>query len=100
MRAGQWLVGLLLIGFPIATAVAQGAEVPPARQIPWLTIEVDASRVQIRGIISSSAHAAILEQSAHRYFADKEAVLDLQIRPALPPGWNITSLPTSPIFSR
>ena len=52
-----------------------------------MTIEVDASRVQIRGIISSSAHAAILEQSAHRYFADKEAVLDLQIRPALPPGW-------------
>lgn len=51
----------------------------------WL--EHTGSRLFIHGDISSSAHEAILKQTALNGFADREQLFELQVRAALPPGW-------------
>jgi len=64
-------------------------EFPP--HPPQLLIEIGSSSVELSGVVSSTAHHAILQQSVMNYFAGKTPVLDLTVQPALPPGWALTT---------
>ena len=58
---------------------------------PHLVVEIDSTSVELRGVVSSPAHYSILQQSVMNYFADKTPVFDLTVKPALPPGWALTT---------
>ena len=87
MRAWHVLVGTLCIVVAVGAARTQESDSLPEQAPVELTIEVLASSLEIRGIVSSVAHQAILNQTVLTLFPGKKASYALEIRPALPPGW-------------
>lgn len=87
MRARLPLVALLCAVVALTAAWIHDADGPAPQSSPWLNIEVGKSTVVLRGIVSSSAHLAILQQTANRYFVARQAHFDLEVRPSLPPRW-------------
>lgn len=88
MRARLLLVGFLCVTLVLGATPAQEttpALPPPAA--PQLSIDVEASTIELHGVVSSEAHESILARMVAEYFDGKTAVLDLSVRPALPPGW-------------
>ena len=91
MRARLLLVGFLCVALALGATPTQ--ESTPALPVlaPRLLIDVQASTIELHGIVSSEAHESILKQTVAEYFDGKTAVFDLAIRPALPPGWALVT---------
>lgn len=63
----------------------------PVAPPPMLRIVVDASSLAIRGAVSSAAHEEILRETAARLFAGRNPVFEVEVQPALPPGWSLVT---------
>lgn len=83
MRTSHWLVGLLCVVLAPAPGGTQVSTPPPAR----LDIEVRVDEVRVSGQVSSAAHENILRKTIDDHFDGKQPIVDVEVRPALPPGW-------------
>jgi len=91
MRAGHSLVGFLCVLLAFSPARTQEPDATPPAGTPQLTITVHTSRVELRGVVSSVAHELIIQQTMTNFFAEKEALYELEVRPALAPGWALVT---------
>jgi OOP family OmpA-OmpF porin len=64
-----------------------GQEGTPGPAAPDLTIRVNPESLTIDGTVSSEGHKAILSRTAASRFPEKAVRFDVDVRPALPPGW-------------
>lgn len=87
MRRRHTLVGFLCVLLAVGIARTQEPEPPRPLQPPELAIELDDSGLKVRGAVSSAANKAILHQTGARLFDGRNSRFELDIQPALPPGW-------------
>jgi OOP family OmpA-OmpF porin len=91
MRARRLLVGFLCVALLQSAAQTQDAVPAPPVAESHLSIEVRGTSVELSGVVSSAAHESILHKTAIDHFAGKTPEFNLQVRPALPPGWALTT---------
>jgi len=87
MRAVQPLVALSGVILVTVAGYAQQPGTARDEDSPWMQIELGPSTLEIRGMASSDAHTDILGKSVTRLFANRQTVIDVEVRSALPAGW-------------
>jgi OOP family OmpA-OmpF porin len=87
MRLLVTSIGLLCALVALTTGMTQ--ESPPAQSppVPEFVITVKPASLVIDGIVSSEGHKAILSRTVARLFPGRSVQVDVEVRPALPPGW-------------
>ena len=91
MRLFVATIGCLSVLAVFTTGMSQESPPTPLPATPQLTIHVEPASLAITGIVSSEGHKAILTRTAHDRFPGKPAQFDVEVRPALPPGWALVT---------
>lgn len=80
MRSVSVLIVLLASAVPAADSRTDS---------PVFVIDLNQTRLLLRGVISSAGHEQILRQTAARQFPDAKTEIDLHIGSALPSAWSL-----------
>ena len=86
MRALRLLVAACCLVAPYAMA-----DVELADNTPRLEFELQTKKLALTGAVSSIAHEAILRKVTWDLFPDHEKSIDLEVVPAMAPGWSLIS---------
>ncbi len=88
------VVAALLLAYTSGTAsnatIKESVDAPSDPAI-GLSITRNNSRLIIQGYVSSTAHEALLRQTAARYFPGIELEIDVQRHAPMPPGWSLVT---------
>lgn len=86
------LFGLILaLTTTIASTTEQQSKAPAVSPEIRFTVEKSRDRLALRGDVSSTAHEAILRQTAALLYPGASTVIDLQWRSHMPPGWALVT---------
>lgn len=91
MRLFVSSVGLLCALVVFTTGLSQENSPTQKPAAPELAIQVKPKSLTISGIVSSDGHKAILSRTATSQFPGKTVQFDVEVRPALPPGWALVT---------
>ena len=89
-----FVVAALLLAYTSSTASNETTEETvnaPPDPATGLSITRNQSRLIIQGYVSSTAHEALLRQTAARYFPGIELEIDVQRHSSMPPGWSLVT---------
>ena len=91
MRLLVLTVGLLCALVMFSASNSQ--DISPALSVPApkLLIDVTTASLSIDGTVSSEGHKGILSRTASSRFPEKAVQIDVETRPALPPGWALVT---------
>lgn len=90
-RTGLIPACILSLTAVIASTAEQDLQRPAATTAIRFTVEKSHNRLALRGDVSSTAHEAILRQTAARLYHGASKEIDLQWRRHSPPGWALVT---------